>query len=115
MKRGIRVPFSPLEPSHGPENVSFVELNYTTFQITWAGLSEEVANGIIRIYQVRLVLKESCTPVQPVVYSTFNTTTTDVFLSSLSVCTRYEMSVRGFTAVGPGPYSEPTMLQTLGE
>ena len=95
--------------------MSIKELNYTTFQISWDGLSEEVANGFIKMYQVRLVLNASCAPVQPVLYSTFNTTTTDVVLSSLSVCAHYEMSVRGFTAVGPGPYSKPKILQTLGE
>lgn len=94
--------------------MSFIGLNYTTFQISWDGLSEEVANGFIKMYQVRLVVNATCTPVQPVLYSTFNTTTTDV-LSSLSLCTQYEVSVRGFTAVGPGPYSKPIMLQTLGE
>lgn len=107
--------FSPSEPSRGPENVTFVEMNYTTIQISWAGLSEEVANGIIIMFEVRLILKESCIPVQPVFYSTFNTTTTDVFLSSLLVCTQYQVSVRGFTAVGPGPYSKPVVLRTLGE
>lgn len=95
--------------------MSFIGLNYTTFQISWDGLSEEVANGFIKMYQVRLVINASCTLVQPVLYLTFNTTTTDVVLSSLSLCTRYEVSVRGFTAVGPGPYSKPIMLQTLGE
>ena len=95
--------------------MSIIELNYTTFEISWDGLSEEVANGFIEMYQVRLVSNASCIPVQPVLYSTLNTTTTDVILSSLSVCTRYEMSVRGFTAVGPGPYSKPRMLQTVGE
>lgn len=107
--------FSPLEPSHGPENVSASEVNYTTFQITWAALPKEVANGIITIYQVRLFLNESCTLAQSDLYTTFNTTTTDVVLTDLSMFGKYEVSVRGFTVAGPGPYSRPIVLQTLGE
>lgn len=107
--------FSPLEPSHGPENVSANEVNYTTFQITWAALPKEVANGIIKIYQVSLFLNESCTSAQSDLYSTFNTTTTNVVLTDLSMCGKYEASVRGFTVAGPGPYSRPIVLQTLGK
>jgi len=102
-------------PSHGPENVSSTEVNYTTFEITWATLPEKVAHGVIRMYQVRLFLKENCTSAQEKLYSRLNTTTTNVVLSGLSICAKYEVSVRGYTAVGPGPYSRPTMLQTLGE
>ena len=102
-----------IEPSHGPENVSAKEVNYTTFQITWDAIPKEVANGIIITYQVRPVLKENCTLTQSA--STFNTTTTSVVLTGVSMCAEYEVSVRGYTAVGPGPYSRPVVLQTLGE
>lgn len=102
-------------PSHGPENVSSTEVNYTTFEITWAALPKKVAHGIIKMYQVRLFLKENCTSSQSELYSRFNTTTTDMVLSGLSICAKYEVSIRGYTVVGPGPYSRPIVLQTLGE
>ena len=104
---------SLLEPGRGPENVSAKEVNYTTFQLTWEAIPKEVANGIIRNYQVRLVLKENCTLTQSA--SAFNTTTTIAVLTGISMCAKYEVSVRGYTAVGPGPYSRPVVLQTLGE
>ena len=103
------------EPSRGPENVSSTEINYTAYQITWVELPREVANGIIILYQVRLILVESCTLVQSDLYSTFNSTTTDVFLTGLSLCSKYEVTVRGYTVAGPGPYSKPIVAQTLGE
>ena len=90
-------------------------MNYTTFEVTWAALSEKVAHGVIKMYQVRLFLTENCTLVQSGLYSRFNTTTTIMVLSGLSICAKYEVSVRGYTAVGPGPYSRAIILQTLGK
>ena len=105
---------SLLEPSRGPENVLSIEIERTEYQLSWNGLPREVANGFIKIYQVRLLLKESCFSVDTSFNSTFNTTKTEMLLSSLSICSRYEVSVRAFTAAGPGPYSEPLVIQTLG-
>jgi len=107
--------FSLLVPSHGPENVSSTEVNSTTFEITWAALSERVAHGVIKMYQVRLFLKENCTLAQSELYSRFNTTSTNMALRGLSICAKYEVSIRGYTVVGPGPYSRPIVLHTFGE
>ena len=52
--------FPRIEPSRGAENVSSSEVNYTTNRITWAELPKEAANGVIKLYEVRLELKESC-------------------------------------------------------
>ena len=67
------------------------------------------------MYQVRLFLMENCTLAQSELYSRFNTTTTNMVLSGLSICAKYEVSIRGYTAVGPGPYSGAITLQTLGK
>lgn len=104
-----------LEPSRAPENVSSIKVEYTKYQITWDALTREVANGLIKMYQVRLTLKESCTSVDASFNSTYNTTKTEMLFSSLSICTSYEVSVRAFTEAGPGPYSKPLVIQTLGE
>lgn len=90
-------------------------MNYTTFEVTWAALSKKVAHGIIKMYQVRLFVMENCTLIQSELYSSFNTTTTNMVLSGLSICAKYEVSIRGYTAVGPGPYSRAIILQTLGK
>ncbi|XP_022783215.1 titin-like isoform X2 [Stylophora pistillata] len=102
------------EPSRAPENVSSIKVEYTKYQITWDALTREVANGLIKMYQVRLTLKESCTSVDASFNSTYNTTKTEMLFSSLSICTSYEVSVRAFTEAGPGPYSKPLVIQTLG-
>ena len=48
-------------------------------------------------------------------YLILNTSTTEVFLSNLLMCTGYEVAVRAYTVVGPGPYSKSIVVQTLGE
>ena len=102
-------------PSRGPENVSTTEVNYTTFRIAWISLPKEAGNGNIKIYQIKLILIKTCAVAQSPAYMTLNTTTTEVLLSSLSICTRYDVAVRAYTMAGPGPYSKSIAFQTLGE
>ena len=66
-------------------------------------------------YEVRLSVVENCTEIKSCYDSTFNTTSTYVIVTGLSLCAKYEVSVRGYTTVGPGPYSNPVMVQTLGK
>ena len=107
--------FSFPVPGRGPENVSSTEVNYTTFHITWAALPKEAAFGNITVYQVRLFSNTTCTMSGLITYVTLNTSTTEVLLCNLSLCTVYEVAVRAYTIVGPGPYSKPIVVQTLGE
>ena len=85
------------------------------FNITWLGLLREVAHGIIINYEVRLSVVENCTEIKSTIHSTINTTTTYVVVTGLSLCAKYDVSVRGYTAEGPGPFSNPAVVQTLGE
>ncbi|XP_066015799.1 hemicentin-1-like [Pocillopora verrucosa] len=99
------------EPSRGAENVSSSEVNYTTNRITWAELPKETANGVIKLYEVRLELKESCSRVDFTFYA-MNTTKTSVLLTGIWMCAKYEVSVRGYTVAGPGPFSKAIVVQT---
>ena len=40
---------------------------------------------------------------------------TFVVLSDLELCSRYNVSVRAYTAEGPGPYGQPLELETSSE
>ena len=104
-------------PSRGPENVSTREVNYTTFRIAWIALPKEAGNGNIKMYQIKITLNKTCSVDQSPAYMTLNATTTEVllYLSSLSICTRYDVAVRAYTMAGPGPYSKSIAFQTLGE
>ncbi|XP_066015596.1 protein sidekick-1-like isoform X3 [Pocillopora verrucosa] len=101
------------EPSRGPADISSSAVSSEKFNITWLGLLRDVAYGIIINYEVRLSVVENCTEIKSFYDSTINTTTTYVIVTGLSLCAKYEVSVRGYTAEGPGPYSNPVMVQTL--
>ncbi|XP_022800122.1 protein sidekick-1-like [Stylophora pistillata] len=98
-------------PSRGPENVSSSQVNDTTKKITWVTLPKEVANGLIELYEVRFELKESCLKVDST-FHTMNTTKSRVLLTVFWMCAKYEVSVRGYTVAGPGPYSKAVVVQT---
>ena len=106
-----------IEPSRGPEEVrvSSSAVNSSRINVTWLGLPREVAYGKIIRYEVRLAVLENCRESQSAYHSAINTTTTYVHVTGLSLCAKYEVSVRGYTAAGPGPYSGPAMVQTLGK
>ena len=103
--------FPRIEPSHGVENVSSSEVNYTTNRITWAELPKEAANGVIKLYEVRLELKETCLRVD-FTFHAMNTTKSSILLTDFWMCAKYEVSVRGYTVAGPGPYSKAIVVQT---
>ena len=107
--------FYQIEPSRGPADISSSAVSSEKFNITWLGLLRDVAYGIIINYEVRLSVVENCTEIKSFYDSTINTTTTYVIVTGLSLCAKYEVSVRGYTAEGPGPYSNPVMVQTLGK
>ena len=107
--------FYQIEPSRGPADISSSAVSSEKFNVTWLGLLRDVAYGIIINYEVRLSVVENCTEIKSFYDSTINTTTTYVIVTGLSLCAKYEVSVRGYTAEGPGPYSNPVMVQTLGK
>ena len=103
--------FPRIEPSRGAGNVSSSEVNYTTNRITWAELPKEAANGVIKLYEVRLELKETCLRVD-FTFHAMNTTKSSILLTDFWMCAKYEVSVRGYTVAGPGPYSKAIVVQT---
>ncbi|KAL9950689.1 hypothetical protein ACROYT_G043228 [Oculina patagonica] len=102
------------KPSVGPADVSFSKVNETTFNISWAALTREKSYGKVILYDVKEELlptgkrrKRSTSSSK-----TFNTTTTFAVLYDLPLCSRYNVYVRAYTKVGPGPYSQPVELET---
>ncbi|PFX14395.1 Receptor-type tyrosine-protein phosphatase F [Stylophora pistillata] len=100
------------EPSGGPANVSSAEVNKTTFNITWVPLPGEQSNGDIILYSVKEELLSRGTRQNRSSLSskTVNTTNTFILLSGLLLCSQYQVSVRAYTKVGPGPYGPPVEL-----
>ena len=108
--------FPSIEPSIGPDNVIFSELNKTTFNISWAPLTREKSYGKVILYDVKEELVSRGKRRKRSISSrTLNTTTTFVVLYGLSRCSEYHVSVRAYTKAGRGPYSQPLVLQTSSE
>ena len=92
-------------------------MNKTTFNISWEPLLREKSYGKVILYEVKAVfLKKGNLRKRSVLYSpSVNTSVTFVVLSDLELCSKYNVSVRAYTAEGPGPYGEPLELETSSE
>ena len=104
-------------PGVGPEPPSSAQVNKTTFNISWEPLLREKSYGKVILYEVKAVfLKKGNLRKRSVLYSpSVNTSVTFVVLSDLELCSKYNVSVRAYTAKGPGPYGEPLELETSSE
>ena len=106
-----------LGPSVGPSNVSYAISNKTTFNISWAPLSIEKSHGKVILYDVKeeFLSRGKHQRRSPTNSRTLSTTATFVVLYDLLLCSQYNVSVRAYTKVGPGPYSQPMALETSSE
>ena len=106
--------FFLIAPSFGPSTFVTTELNETTFNISWSPLPTEKSNGIVVLYEAKAELVVTRTRSQLAVTSSkgLNTTKTFAVFDDFLTCSLYRISVRAFTAVGPGPYGTATLLQT---
>ena len=113
----VRFLLSSSAPGAGPERPSSAQVNKTTFNISWEPLLREKSYGKVILYEVKAVfLKKGNLRKRSVLYSpSVNTSVTFVVLSDLELCSKYNVSVRAYTAEGPGPYGEPLELETSSE
>ena len=100
----------PTEPATPPQNVQATALSSTQIMVTWEEVPAIDQNGIIVIYEVRF------DPLQftgVLITEYMNTTDMSVVLTGLQEYVEYNISVRAYTSVGPGPYSDPVTERTL--
>lgn len=100
------------EPSVAPNDVSFSALNQTTFTISWSPLARKESYGKVISYEVKASLVSSGSRLKrsPANSKTVNTTRAFVILYDIQPC--YNVSVRAYTKAGPGPYSQPLLLDS---
>ena len=81
--------------------------------MTWEEVPAIDENGVIINYEVRF---EPLEFTETLTTSSVNTTDTidlTVVLRALQEYVEYNISVRAYTSVGPGPYSDPVTQRTL--
>ena len=98
-------------PSSPPENISITFIDGTSIQVTWADVLEIDQNGIITKYEVIYEPLTTFGVLMPenLIVDSMNLSVT---LENLEEYVEYNISVRAYTSVGPGPYSEDTIILT---
>ena len=92
-------------PSSAPLMVNATLLSSTTILVQWQEIPLAERNGNITSYEVLYSYLQG--PAQVNI-----TAQTSIILENLAESELYNISVRGVTSVGPGPYSNPVLLMT---
>ena len=97
-------------PASPPDNVQADVLSSTEIRVSWTEVPEIDRNGIISMYEVMyepLMTFGVLTPAK------VNTTNLTIIVAGLEEDVNYNISVRAYTSVGPGPYSEDITNRTF--
>ncbi len=86
-------------------------LSSTEIQVNWTEIPEMEQNGIIDKYEV--MYEPQMTFNDVLTTTTVNTTNMFVTLTGLQEYVVYNISVRAYTRVGPGPYSVEVVRRTM--
>ena len=100
-----------LVPSNFPQNVNVSVKSSTVMVVTWEEISALDQNGIITTYEVLYDPMETFDGV--LAPQTVNTTELFAYLTGLQQNVDYIVSVRAYTSIGSGPYSEEISARTL--
>ena len=98
------------EPATPPQNVETMAPSSTEIMVTWEEVPAIDENGIITNYEVQFEPLEFTETLSTSSISTSNLT---VVIRNLQEYVQYSLSVRAYTIVGPGPYSDPVTQRTL--
>ena len=83
----------------------------TEIEVSWEEVPAINENGVITMYEVLY------TPLMTfggqIATDSVNTTVLNITLTGLQEYVEYNISVRAYTSVGPGPYSDGVVSRTL--
>ena len=97
-------------PSTSPETVTADVINSTSIKLNWIAVPMIDQNGIVIQYEVMY------TPLLTfgvITTMTVFTTNLSITLLALEEYVEYNISVRAYTSVGPGPYSVGIAIRTF--
>ena len=83
----------------------------TEIEVSWEEVPAIDENGMITMYEVQFVPLETFEG--QISASTTNTSQLNTTLTGLQEYVEYNISVRAYTSVGPGPYSDLVVNRTL--
>ena len=99
-----------LGPASAPINVAAVSISSTQVKVAWGDVPPTDQNGIIIMYEVEYIPLEDFDGT--IGKNTTNVSALSVILMRLQEYVNYTISVRAFTRVGAGPYSDPVIILT---
>lgn len=85
-------------------NVTLGRISSTEIMVSWDGVPQIYRNGLITLYEVLYVPLDTFDGI--IAPSSLNTSDVMLKLSNLQEYVQYNISVRAYSSVGPGPYSE---------
>ena len=106
----IYISFSYPGPATPPQNVQANAASSTEIMVTWEDILPIDQNGIITNYEVQYEPLEFMERLDTMFV---NTTDMAVNLTNLQENVQYNISVRAYTIIGPGTYSDPVTERTL--
>ena len=100
----------PTEPATSPRNIETFALSSTEIMVTWVEVDAIDENGIIINYEVQYQPLQFTNTLDTI---SINTTILSENITLLEEYVEYNISVRAYTSVGPGPYGDPVTERTL--
>ena len=101
------------EPSDLPQNVIATVISSTEIMVSWEEVPAINQNGEVTAYEIEYIPLETFEG--QISTNTVNTSDGSVLmivLTGLEEYVRYNISVRAYTSVGPGPYSDSVSERT---
>ena len=98
------------EPASPPQNVVAFALSSTEITVTWEDVPMIDQNGNIINYEVQI---EPLDFPADIFIDPLITTKLSIAVTGLEEHVNYNISVRAYTSVGPGPYGDPTTVRTV--
>ena len=99
-------------PAAAPQNVMTMAESSTEITVTWEEVPAIDENGNITMYEVEYMPLETFDGQIATNSVTVDPTLLNTTLTGLEEYVDYNISVRAFTSVGPGPYSVSTVERT---
>ena len=98
------------EPASPPQNVQTTVLSSTAIMVTWEEVPAIEENGIIINYEVEF---EPLEFTDTLMINTTNGTSFSTVITGLQEFVAYNIHVRAYTRVGPGPFSVAVTNRTF--